>query len=60
MTKEEAYKLFAAYNYVSTHLLIRKSGISYEKAFSIVTELENDGLISPFKGEKPRELMKKK
>lgn len=56
---EEAKKVIRQYNKVSSSFIQRKLSISFVRAARIIDELEEEGVIGPAEGSKPREVFKK-
>lgn len=54
---EEAVKLVVESGRVSTSLLQRRLGIGYPRASRLIDQLEEEGVIGPADGNKPREVL---
>jgi S-DNA-T family DNA segregation ATPase FtsK/SpoIIIE len=54
---EEAIKLVVESGRVSTSLLQRRLGIGYPRASRLIDQLEEEGVIGPADGNKPREVL---
>jgi S-DNA-T family DNA segregation ATPase FtsK/SpoIIIE len=57
---EEAIKLVVESGRVSTSLLQRRLGIGYPRASRLMDQLEEEGVIGPAEGSKPREVLWRK
>jgi DNA segregation ATPase FtsK/SpoIIIE, S-DNA-T family len=53
---EEAKRLVTQYQKASTSFLQNRMGIGYPKASKIITQLEDEGLVGPANGSKPRDI----
>jgi DNA segregation ATPase FtsK/SpoIIIE, S-DNA-T family len=53
---EEAKRLVIQYQKASTSFLQNRMGIGYPKASKIITQLEDEGLVGPANGSKPRDV----
>jgi DNA segregation ATPase FtsK/SpoIIIE, S-DNA-T family len=58
-TYKEALEIVIESDKVSTSFLQRKMGLGYSRAAQIIDRLEEDGIIGPAIGAKPREVIKK-
>jgi DNA segregation ATPase FtsK/SpoIIIE-like protein len=54
---EEAIKLVVESGRASTSLLQRRLGIGYPRASRLMDQLEQEGVIGPAEGSKPREVL---
>src|SRR5690606_16702703 len=54
---EEAARLIVMYQQGSTSLIQRKLKLGYNRAGRIIDQLEAAGIIGPFEGSKPREVL---
>jgi S-DNA-T family DNA segregation ATPase FtsK/SpoIIIE len=57
---EEAIKLVVESGRVSTSLLQRRLGIGYPRASRLIDQLEEEGVIGPAEGSKPRQVLWRK
>lgn len=57
---EEAKEIVSKYDMASASLLQRRLMVGYARAASILDKLEEDGVIGPGEGGKPRKVLKKK
>lgn len=55
---ESALKLVTEYNTASASFLQRKMSIGYARAARLIDQLEENGIISPSNGDKPRKVFK--
>ena len=54
---EEAIKVVVELGQASTSLLQRKLKLGYARAARIVDELEERGIVGPYEGSKPRQVL---
>jgi S-DNA-T family DNA segregation ATPase FtsK/SpoIIIE len=55
---EDAMRLVFEFGKASTSLLQRRLRIGYGRAAHLIDMMENDGLVGPADGSKPREILK--
>ena len=56
---EEAKNVVSSYDRVSASLLQRRLGIGYSRAARLLNQLEEEGILGPAEGGKPRDVIKK-
>jgi len=54
---EEAVRIVAQTKQASVSLLQRKLGVGYTKAARIIDMMEDEGIVGPYQGSKPREVL---